>query len=162
MRNVLIAVMAFFFVLPVVSACGEDTPQAGYELPVEDLTIETAAGQKHRFHVEIAATVPAQMKGLMGRESMPEDHGMLFLFAVEKEHSFWMKNTLLPLDIIYIKSNGVINHIHENAKPMDETPLLSNGPVLNVLELNGGMTAKLGIKPGDKVYHGSFGKALAP
>jgi len=145
-----------------VSASAFEDGSGHYTLPVEEATIRTQGGKDHLFSVEIAATPEEQMQGLMNREKMPEDHGMLFLFPSERNISFWMKDTIMPLDILYIKADGVINHIHKNAVPLDETPLPSNGTILNVLEINGGMADKLGIQAGDTVYHGSFGNSLAP
>lgn len=124
----------------------------------EKLVIRTAQGEEFLFNIEIADTPETIMRGLMFRSSMPEDHGMLFLFGQERPRNFWMKNTLIPLDIIYIRADGKIGHIHENAIPHDETPLPSNGPALMVLELNGGVTDRLGIAPGDEVIYGASGK----
>ncbi len=157
MKNIIFTVLFVCFLVPASWACaGEE-----HDLYTEDLVIKSQdSGAEHNFNVEMATTPEALMQGLMYRSSMAEDHGMLFLFAKELERNFWMKNTYIPLDIIFIKESGVIHHIHENAVPRDETPLPSKGPVLNVLELNGGVTAKLGIKPGDVIS--LTGKSTSP
>lgn len=131
-------------------------PVAQDRLMIEKMTIETRKGERHVFDIEIARTASEQAYGLMKRKSMPADHGMLFLFNTEDERSFWMKNTLIPLDMIFIRADGTIHSIHDSAIPHDLTPINSNGPVMAVLELNGGRAADLGIKPGDKAFHRSF------
>ena len=113
------------------------------------LTIRSKTGV-HRFTVEIAATADQQERGLMFRKSLAPDRGMIFPYDPPQEVGFWMKNTLIPLDIIYIRANGTIAHI-VNAEPMDLTPLPSGEPVVLVLEIAGGRAAQLGIKEGDKV-----------
>jgi len=125
------------------------------------LTIVTSDGREHPFDIELAITPQQQAKGLMFRESMPENAGMLFLFTEERERSFWMKNTLIHLDLIFIKADGTIHHIRENAIPRDLTSIKSNGPVSAVLEINGGRSAELGIEPGDTVRHRFFTNKLA-
>ncbi|MAZ76889.1 MAG: hypothetical protein CMH31_06280 [Micavibrio sp.] len=92
----------------------------------------------------------------MHRTTLAENAGMLFYFGAEQPRSFWMKNTLIPLDLIFVKLDGTIHHIHENAIPKDETPLPSQGNVGAVLEINGGLSKKLGIKPGDTIKHQFF------
>lgn len=132
------------------------------EVERERLVIRRSPDQpEHVFYVETAVTGPQKQKGLMFREHMDDDHGMLFVFPVAGELSFWMRNTLIPLDIIFIKANGEINHVHENAQPHDETFILSKGVVSAALEINGGMAKTLGISKGDKVYHENFGNTLA-
>lgn len=126
------------------------------EIKTEKLVIVTATGQTHTFAVEVARTPPQQAYGLMNRQSMPPNQGMLFTFQTEAGRSFWMKNTLIPLDMVFIRADGTIHHIHENAIPHDLTPVLSNGPVKAVLEVNGGRMSALGIKKGDKVRHKFF------
>lgn len=106
--------------------------------------------------VEVVATVPKIMKGLMYREHLPVDRGMLFLMAVmtegkEDDHAFYMRNTLIPLDMIFIKKDLTIAGIVENAEPRTETLRRVGTPSLYVLEVNGGFTAQRGIKPGSKV-----------
>lgn len=120
------------------------------------VVIETASGAKHGFKVELAITPEQQMRGLMYRESLPAAAGMLFLYDDPVLASFWMRNTLIPLDLIFIRPDGRIANIHANAKPLDETPLRSTEPVTGILEINGGLAARLGIKAGDKVLHPSF------
>lgn len=139
----------------------EDINQAGPpvardRLTTEKMMIETKGGQKHEFDVEIARTASEQSYGLINRKTMPPNHGMLFVFVSEDERSFWMKNTLIPLDMIFIRADGTIHSIHDSAIPLDLTPVNSNGPVLAVLELNGGRAAALGIKPGDKAFQRIF------
>jgi uncharacterized membrane protein (UPF0127 family) len=92
----------------------------------------------------------------MFRRALAADRGMLFEFDRPDVQSFWMKNTLIPLDIIYIGADGRIVSIARNARPLDETPLYSSGPAQGVLEIEGGLSAKLGIEPGDKVEHPFF------
>lgn len=143
----------------MVMACKDKETQAASATGLERLSITTPEGRRD-FSVELAVT-PAQMqKGLMNRDSMSADAGMLFYFGNEDERGFYMKNTLIPLDMIFIRKNGIIHSIHENAKPLDETTIFSKGPVAAVLELNGGMADKLGIKPGQQVHHTFFGNAV--
>ena len=122
-----------------------------------EVMIQSQTGGTSRFEVEVAETVAAQARGLMFRKELAEKSGMIFLFAQEQEMQFWMKNTFIPLDIIFIRADGIIHKIAENAKPLDETRIPSDGPVNAVLELAGGMTAKKGIKAGDRVvFEASF------
>jgi uncharacterized protein len=114
---------------------------------VVPLTIRTAKGV-HKFTVEVAATPDQQERGLMFRDSLDPDKGMIFPYEPAQEVAFWMKNTLIPLDIIFIRSDGKIARI-TNAQAMDLTPLPSGEPVTGVLEIRGGRAAELGIKEGD-------------
>jgi uncharacterized membrane protein (UPF0127 family) len=113
------------------------------------ITIHSRTGAR-RFVVEIAATAEQQEKGLMFRRSLDPDAGMIFPFDPPQDVSFWMKNTLIPLDIIFIRPDRTIARI-TNAKPLDLTPLPSGEPVNGVLEIRGGRAAELGIKAGDVV-----------
>lgn len=121
-----------------------------------ELTIATQDGQRFNFTVELALSPAEQEKGLMFRTSMPENHGMLFVFGAESQRSFWMKDTLIPLDIIFVEKDGRIQHIHGNARPLDRAFITSGMPSLAVLELNGGTAYKHGIKEGDYIYHTAF------
>ena len=115
------------------------------------LTVETAGGGKFRFTVELALTPGQQAQGLMYRQSMPADAGMLFVYDRVQPASFWMKNTLIPLDMLFIAADGRIVNIHERAVPESLDSVSSDGPVKAILELNGGMASRLGIHPGDRV-----------
>lgn len=108
-------------------------------------------GQAHAFRVEVARTSMEQAKGLMFRTAMGADEGMIFPMDPPRDASFWMRNTVIPLDIIFIGADRRILNIAADAVPYSETPLPSAGPVSAVLELNGGRAAQLGIGPGDKV-----------
>lgn len=132
-----------------------EKPQSG--LKVENLSIRTNKDIKH-FKVEIAADDDEREIGMMFRKSVPKNTGMLFEFPYEKQAAFWMKNTLVPLDIIFIKKDGTIANISRNAKPLDLTPLYSNGDVTGVLEIGGGESQKLGIREGQKVSNKFFHK----
>jgi uncharacterized membrane protein (UPF0127 family) len=122
-------------------------PQTGLtEVP---LTIRSGA-TLHHFTVEVAATPEQQERGLMFRKAVPPDRGMIFPYNPPQSVAFWMKNTLIPLDIVYIDANHRIARI-ANAQALDLTPLPSGVPVSAVLELAAGRTAQLGIKPGDTV-----------
>jgi uncharacterized membrane protein (UPF0127 family) len=116
----------------------------------QPLSIETAGGKKS-FTVELALTPAQQSQGLMFRKSMAPDAGMLFVFPEEREQAFWMRNTYLPLDMIFIRADGSILSIAERTVPLTDDPVPSRGPARAVLELNGGSAQRLGIKPGDKV-----------
>lgn len=117
------------------------------------LIIEKMDGSSVNFNVELAKTEAEWSFGFMERSNIADDRGMLFVFPNSMERSFWMKNVLIPLDVLFIDEEGLIHHIHNSAKPGDTTSLLSNGPVPYVLEIKGGMAEKLGIDVGDKVIH---------
>lgn len=111
------------------------------------------------FTVEIADNAEERAQGLMFRESMSSGAGMLFLYDAPHRASFWMKNTLIPLDMIFIGPDGAVLRVHENAVPHDTTPISGGPGVIAVLEINGGLAGRIGIAPGDRVRHPSFGAA---
>lgn len=120
-------------------------------LSVVPLTIATAGGKTRLFQVEVAETEAEQAKGLMFRTAMGADEGMIFPRQAPGKAAFWMKNTVIPLDLLFIGPDHRVLNIAANAVPYDEKPLPSSGPVIGVLELNGGRAAELGIAPGDTV-----------
>lgn len=123
--------------------------------PLEPLQIVTRNGVEE-FRVELAQTPEELARGLMFRRELPERQGMLFDFLAEQHVGFWMRNTLIPLDMLFIGADGVIRHLHENAVPLSEETIASRYPVRAVLEINGGLARKLGIRPGDRVRHRIF------
>ncbi len=112
--------------------------------------------------VEIADTPARQAMGLMYRTELPERGGMLFLNAVPREQTMWMRNTYIPLDMVFIRADGTVHRIAAMTEPHSEEIIASNGPVGAVLEIAGGAAQRLGLKPGDKVRHRHFGTAAAP
>jgi len=126
------------------------------DLPTETIKVQTAHGA-HAFNVEIAADPASQERGLMYRDTMPADHGMLFDFHQPEVVAFWMKNTKLPLDMVFIRADGTISTITENATPYSTKQIPSAEPVRAVLEINGGRAGALGIEPGDRVLAPMFG-----
>lgn len=127
-------------------------PTQSYEPPFthegNGAFISPAGDTLAAFKIELAETTSETTQGMMFRRSIPEGTGMLFLMPEERYQSFWMRNTYVPLDIIYINSRGQVVSIQANAQPMNETPLPSEGPANLVLEIAGGRAAKLGIIPG--------------
>ncbi len=122
------------------------------------LVVVTAA-REIKFDVELALNEAERAHGLMFREKLGPYDGMLFDFYQDAPVSFWMKNTLIPLDMVFIAGDGTIRHIHSNATPLSTDAIPSQFPVRAVLEINGGSARLLGIKPGDKVKHAIFGNA---
>mgnify|MGYP000435571087 CR=1 FL=1 len=153
----LVILMAIAYQTGLMRAGPSNDPAYSLE---ERLAITVQNGDTHWFDIEIAATPEKIRQGLMGRDYLAPDKGMLFVFGLEEPRKFWMKNTRIPLDMIFVKADGTIRHIHENAIPLDETPIASNGPVLGVVEVNGGISSELGIKVGDVVHHSLFGTQI--
>ena len=119
-------------------------------LDLVQLTIESG-GRRHAFTVEVARTEQQQAQGLMNRRSLAADAGMLFPFDPPRPASFWMRNTLIPLDMIFIRPDGSIVRIAANAVPMSEEQIGVEEAVTAVLELRGGRAAELGLREGDRV-----------
>ena len=134
--------------VPRASAGGPATAEAG---ALEPLEVQTAGGAR-RFRVELADDDAERQRGLMFRESLAADRGMLFDFGSAAPRSFWMKNTLAPLDIIFIGEDGRVQNVGAGI-PFSEAPVPSAGSARYVLEINAGLAAKLGVQPGDKVRH---------
>jgi uncharacterized membrane protein (UPF0127 family) len=114
-----------------------------------------------RFSVEIADTGPERAEGLMFREKMAATHGMLFVYDKAGPVAFWMENTLIPLDMIFVGADGTVVSVHENARPLDRTGIPSGAPAQFVLEINGGMAARLGIAAGSQMRHPRIAQATA-
>ena len=126
--------------------------------PLEPLTISSAKGAS-RFMVEMAMTPMQQEYGLMCRKALAGDRGMLFDFGGPTDNvGFWMRNTLIGLDIVYIRPDGTILSIARNAAPLDENPIPAGGTIRAVLEIRAGRAAELGLQPGDRVDQRIFGK----
>ena len=146
--------LAWVAVLALTVCCGL-VPSAG-AAEMHTLEIVTKSGVQV-FSVEVAKTDEERERGLMFRTSLPDGQGMLFDFSPEQNVSMWMKNTLIPLDMIFIRADGRILRIAENTKTQSEDIIPSGGPVRAVVELIGGTARKYGIAPGDKVsYAGLF------
>ena len=126
------------------------------ELPKEPLTIVSNNGQRHVFNVEMATADQQQIVGLMFRKSVAPNGGMLFVWPEPEISHMWMKNTLVPLDMVFIRPDGVIDSIAENTVPHSLRDISSQGQVIATLELQGGITAKLGITVGDRVLAPMF------
>ena len=138
----------------VAASAATSAPQP---LKIAPLDVVTDHGQFH-FQVEVADTAASRERGLMFRKSLAADRGMLFDFKTSQVVAFWMKNTLIPLDMVFIGADGRIVSIARNAKPMDETPVPSGAPVMAVLELRGGRAAEIDAEPGNRVREAIFPK----
>ncbi|HJS12361.1 DUF192 domain-containing protein [Sphingopyxis sp.] len=136
--------LALSLALPM-AACSKDVSEA------QGVATIAADGATHKFNVEVARTKEEQARGLMFRTSLPEGGGMIFPFEKPRIASFWMKNTLIPLDMIFIRADGSIDRIAENTIPESLEPVVSGGEVSAVLELAGGTAAKLGIDETAKI-----------
>ena len=134
---------------------GHATAQDAASGPTELLSIVGRQG-RHVFAVEVMRTDADRSRGLMYRRTMAPDHGMLFDFQASAPVAMWMKNTYLPLDMLFIRPDGSIARIATNTEPLSTKVIPSGEPVVAVLELNAGVTAKLGIKAGDQVDHTMF------
>ncbi|MFA4893022.1 DUF192 domain-containing protein [Brevundimonas sp.] len=149
-------ILAVLSTAVLLAACaGAGTPKDANGNPLEALTITTASGE-HRFMVEIADDEAERQRGLMFRDPLADDRGMLFQFPDVAERGFWMRNTPSPLDIIYIDPRGRIVSIAKNATPQSDTVIPSNGPASGVLELRAGRADEIGARAGDRVRHPFF------
>lgn len=131
--------------------CLVPAARAAEMFDTQPLTIVTKNGKSHAFTVELAVTPRQREQGLMNRREMAPDHGMLFAFGETRQVFMWMKNTYLPLDMLFIGKDGKVRAIKENAEPLSEAIIDSKGPIDFVLELNGGTAKRLGIRPGNRV-----------
>lgn len=122
---------------------------------LQRLEIVTASGA-HEFRVEVADTPAERAKGLMHRKHMPDDQGMLFDFHEETPITMWMKNTYIPLDMVFVSRHGMVTAIAADTVPMSEATISSDGPAYAVIEFNAGTAGKIGLKPGDRVRHQAF------
>jgi uncharacterized membrane protein (UPF0127 family) len=136
-------------------------PAKAQSLPLTPLEIQSG-GTVHKFQVEVAETDVQQHIGLMHRARLAADHGMLFAYERPMAMQFWMRNTFIPLDMLFMKADGQVAYIVENAQPHDETPVGPRARMSAQLELPAGTVAKFGIKVGDTVRHQFFGNAPAP
>ena len=153
----LAALTSCALVLALVPALAQSPTTAQAVLPKEHLTVVSKDGQHHEFDVEVATTEQQQETGLMFRPAVPADGGMLFVWPGVQQSNMWMKNTLVPLDMVFIDRDGTIHHIAEDTVPRSLAVIDSDGPVAATLELQGGITQKLDIRVGDKVVARQFG-----
>ena len=158
LRRSLLAFAVLAFVLPARADEANPT-EAQPKLPTEKLTITTRDGRVHEFDVEMATTRDQQTIGLMFRKSVPEGTGMLFDWGGLRTSDMWMRNTLAPLDMLFIDPDGKVHHIAENAVPQSLAVISSGGEVRGTLELGAGTVEKLDIHVGDVVRQRIFGNA---
>jgi uncharacterized membrane protein (UPF0127 family) len=156
-RRYLLALAATLSLAVMAQAPEPTGPQP--ELPKEKLVIVSHDGKQHVFDVEMALTDAQQTVGEMFRPKVPEDSGMLFDWGVAEDSQMWMRNTLVPLDMVFINADGTIRSIAEDTTPRSLAVIDSHGPVRATLELAGGVTAKLDIRVGDVVKQRIFGNA---
>ncbi|MGD9740647.1 MAG: DUF192 domain-containing protein [Bauldia sp.] len=152
-RFLLASILAAVLIAPIgagVLAQPTPAPAAAAEERPAEITIHTVGGD-HVFTVEWALTPTERQRGLMYRPEMAADHGMVFDFFVEAPVSFWMANTLIPLDMIFIREDGTVFSIAKNTTPLSLDGVPSGGPVRYVLEVNGGTADLIGLQPGDRI-----------
>jgi uncharacterized membrane protein (UPF0127 family) len=135
----------------VLQSCTFPPAMTGFRTPDSPtVTFQTADGAS-TYVVELALTPPEQQRGLMHRRTMVADAGMIFVFPDERPRSFWMRNTLIPLDMVFVRADGVVDSIIVGAEPLTESPRPSTGPARFVIELNAGETVSIGLRPGDRM-----------
>jgi len=144
-----LAALLFLLLLPAAAA-------AEVTWETDSLVIETAAGERHHFTVELALTSEQQARGLMHRESLAEDAGMLFVYPRDRMISMWMRNTLISLDMLFLDRRGRIVRIAERTTPLSEATISSGRPARAVLEVPAGTARRLGLATGDRVLHQAF------
>jgi uncharacterized protein len=149
------AITRLLFAMVAGLLAGTNACADGQALRKEPLTI-VGHGASHQFTVEIADTEATREYGLMFRKHLGDNEGMLFDFKSPQPVAFWMKNTLIPLDMLFIAANGQVVSIARNATPMSETPIPSGAAILGVLEIRGGRAAEIGVAPGDQVQERIF------
>nr|MBF0683424.1 DUF192 domain-containing protein [Pseudomonas sp.] len=141
---------------PVLRRAGAVLALAVFALPAmaddSKLVLHSDTGE-HSFNVQVVDTPEGRAQGLMFVTELADDAGMLFDFREERPVSFWMRNTFIPLDMIFVDADGVVKNIHVNARPHDVTSIPSQGPVQYVLEIPGGRSVEIGLKAGDKMEH---------
>lgn len=135
---------------PAADLGGQPGQEAAARLPTVELIAETASG-RHPFIVEVARSPGEQARGLMFRDHLAPDRGMLFPFDPPSPASFWMKNTLIPLDMIFIRADGTVARIAENTVPQSLESVESGEPVSAVLEIAGGRARQIGLRPDDRI-----------
>ena len=147
-------------VVVAAAVCDSLVPSAsadqGKPLAASQATVVTAAGNRYPFRVELARTPDERAQGLQGRRTLAADAGMLFEFEAPQPVAMWMKDTYISLDMIFIAADGRIVNIARDTTPRSLKVLESQGPVRGVLEVVAGTTARLGIRPGDRVVHKIF------
>ena len=141
----------------LVAASGVSV-DARADAPLQRLEVDTASGP-HLFKVEVMSTDAERERGLMNRRSLAKDRGMLFDFHKEAPVFFWMKNTYIPLDMIFVGADGRVVNVKHDAKPLDETIIPSGEPAQGVIEVIAGVADAIGVKPGDEVKHPMFHNA---
>lgn len=145
------ALLALGMLAPATAACRDDQVQ-----------LRTAGGSEVRFTVEVADDAAERARGLMFRESMPSAAGMLFVYPKAGPVTFWMQNTLIPLDMVFADAAGTVVGVHANAVPLDTTQIAGGPSVQFVLEINGGLAAAMGIAPGTVMRHPAISAGGAP
>jgi uncharacterized membrane protein (UPF0127 family) len=153
-RAALLFLLAGMFALP--------SPPAGASMRVERLWLVTSAGKETPIDAEIAEEPEEKRLGLMFRTELADGRGMLFPYEEPHELTMWMHNTYIPLDMVFIRADGVIHRIEARTEPLSDRIIASEGPVLAVLELPGGAAERLGLKPGDRVRHPLFAAPARP
>lgn len=152
-----IALVFGLFMHFALAAGTEDVAQAKERFPTDSLIIETLEGARYEFKIELAVTPGQRGQGLMYRRELAADAGMLFLYELEEYRFMWMKNTYLPLDMLFIARDGRVVDLVERTVPLSIKTIRSSRPVQAVLELAGGTSSKLGIGTGAKVIYQAFG-----
>jgi hypothetical protein len=146
-----IVVIALILLAVIVFSAWYFFPHSSNANPPSRVIFMHPNGSTDTVYVQVANTLQEQEQGLMYRTSLPEDNGMLFVFNTNSVESFWMENTPLPLDMIFVSENLTINDINYNAKPESTTTFTSSSPCKYVVEVNGGYCVRHGISPGDKI-----------
>lgn len=150
----LIAALALGGLLSPAPGLAQSAAPAG---ELESLTLVTSSGE-HVFKVEVMRTDEQRARGLMFRRHMPADRGMLFDFKTEQRVMMWMRNTYIPLDMIFITRTGIVVNVAEDTEPLSERTIPSAAPAYAVLEVNAGVARRIGLKPGDQVKHPLFSR----
>lgn len=154
-------VALFALMLSVVAAAGAGTVAQARDAQGREVLKIESGGKTHTFKVEVARTPQEKAQGLMYRTQLPPGTGMLFPYDEPMEIQMWMRNTFIPLDMVFIRADGRIHRIEALTEPMSEKLIGSHGDTTGVLEIGGGEAARLGIKAGDLVRHAHFGTAGA-